>query len=145
MSSNNGNGHKPHHIKNLKKVTKAGLKAAAVISNGSPTKMAKLLNIAPSTAHQHLKKPELNNLVSDARAQALKKAGINRVRVYKKINANLDSVVPQKQTHAIDRSLELLGDLNKDNNNKPTVPILVIVRPGGKPIDIEVTNANTST
>lgn len=87
----NGNGHKPHHIKNLDKVTKTGLKAAAVLSNGSPTKMAKILGIAPSTAYQHLKKSELNDITSSARAEALKKAKLSLVKAYKRVGEALDA------------------------------------------------------
>lgn len=104
-----GNGHKPHHIKNLKKVTKAGLKAAAVISNGSPTKMAKLLGIAPSTAHQHLKKPELNNLVSSEREKALKSSGLKLTKAYKRVDEALDAKAQSwgVETKAADHDIRL--------------------------------------
>lgn len=97
----NGNGHKPHHIKNLDKVSKTSLKAAAVLSNGSPTKMAKILNIDPSTAHYHLKKSELNNIVSTARAEAIKKANLSLVKAYKRVDEALDATHMKKPDHDI--------------------------------------------
>lgn len=138
----NGNGYKPHHIKNLKKVTKAGLKAAAVISNGSPTKMAKLLEISPSTAYQHLKKPELNNLVSSERAAALKKVGITRLLVYGKIKKNLSSGFATKQNFAIEQSLELLGDKTeiKDGGDTSIVVNMPVVIFDGLPMQFKVGN-----
>lgn len=150
--STNGNGH-VHKLNGKHNINKNGKKStsneivqtAAIKSNGSPTKMSKLLGITKSTASHHLQKPEIKKLVLDEREKALKKAGISRVRVYKKINANLDATIPQLQTHAIDRSLELLGDINnKDKNLEGAKNIFNFFIPTKEPIqeliDAEIAN-----
>ncbi len=148
MSSNgssNGNGHKPHYINKLKKSAYKNIQKAAIQADGSPTKMGKLLGITKASAHQHLKKPEIQKIVLDEREKALKKVGITRVRVYGKINKNLDAKIPQLQTHAIDRSLELLGDINnKDKANEGAKNIFNFFIPTKEPIqeliDAEIAN-----
>lgn len=120
------------------------LKAATILTNGSPTKMAKMLGISQPTASYHLKKSELGNLVSDARKEALKKAGIERINVYKKIKRNLDAKIPQLQTHAIDRSLELLGDkdIPKGEGSTNVVVNMPVVVIDGNPLKFKVGNNN---
>lgn len=100
-TNGNGNGHKPHHTKNLYKVTKKSLAKAAVESDGSPTKMAKMLGIHVSTAHDHLKKPTLQKLILETREEAIKKSKLKLTKAYKRVDEALDAKVAGMVDHDI--------------------------------------------
>lgn len=151
-SNGNGNGHKPHHIKNLDKVSKTSLKAAAVLSNGSPTKMGKMLGIDPSTAHYHLQKKELSDITSSARAEAIKKAKLSLVKAYKRVDEALDAkqtgfgktfktpdhdirLKAAKQTHEIYHPKE--ADVAESGRAVVIMPVIVV---DGNPLKFKVGN-----
>lgn len=72
-------------------VSKKLLKTMAIKHNGSPAAVAKELNIAEPTAAKHLKKPEIKKVVLSARAKAIRKAGLTRLRAYKQMARQLDA------------------------------------------------------
>ncbi len=140
----NGNGHKPHHTKNLYKVTKKSLAQAAVESNGSPTKMAKMLGIAVPTAHKHLKKPTLQKIILETREEALKKSGLKLTKAYKCIDDALDAKIGKKadhdirlkaskQTHDIYHPKEAEGAMS--NGQVIVMPVVVV---NGNPLSFKV-------
>lgn len=65
------------------------IQTEAVKADGSPTKMAKALGIAPQTADKHLKKPEIKAVVLTAREKAMKAAGLTREEAYLALRAGL--------------------------------------------------------
>lgn len=155
----NGNGHAKSNghninIKAKKGLTKETLQAAAVKSDGSPTKMAKILGVSKPTAHQHLQKPDIKKLVLDEREKALKKAGLTRVRAYKRVKEALDANtlsfgVPTKNADhdirlkAAKLTAELHGDLKTAQSGEGGANIIVnmpVVVIEGKPLAFKVGN-----
>ncbi len=148
MSGGNG---KPHHTKNLYKVTKKSLAQAAIESDGSPTKMAKMLGIAVPTAHTHLKKPVLQKLILETREEALKKSGLKLTKAYKCIDAALEAkqtgfgktyrtadhdirLKAAKQTHEIYHPKEAEG---QEGGTKIVVNMPVVIV-NGNPLSFKV-------
>lgn len=173
-SNGNGNGHKngwgdvnSNKAKNLQKLkninikakkglTNGDVQAAAVKADASPTKMAKILHIKKSTAHQYLQKPEIKKLVLDAREKALKASGLSLTKAFKRVDEALDA----KQTffgktiQAADHDIRLkaakltaeLHHVVKDEGGGAHGPIVVmpVVVIEGKPLMFKVGNNGSS-
>jgi len=149
MSGGNGkikptNG-KPSNGKHLKKkggrpkkensLPKILIQSEAVKADGSPTKMADALGITPQSAEHHLNKPEIQELIEDARSKALKKAGITREKAYKRLAEGMDANATTTYEGEIIESknvpdykerrentkiaLMLIGDLDAQKNPPP--------------------------
>lgn len=140
--------------KALEARSKKLIKVTAVKTDGSPTAMAKTLNISPAAAQKHLNKPEIKKAVLSARELALKQAGITRLRVYKAIGAGLDATkvigydqIEKKPILVTDYKerretgklcAQLFQDLMPDNaNTLPPQPFLIFLPPPREVIDVD--------
>lgn len=113
-----------------KSLSKKLIQTEAVKADGSPTKMADALGIAPQTAHKHLQKPKIQKAIQTAREQALEKAKISREHIYKRLKEGTDATlvtvrldgVPKKtkapdykeRRENVKIALQLFDDLKKD-------------------------------
>lgn len=156
--SNSGNGHdKPQNINNNKKkgLSDSVLKKAAIKSDGSPTKMAKILDVTPQTAYHHLQKPEIKKIILTEREKALKQSRLSRVKAYRRIDQALDAtyVVFGKKTRTADHSVRLraaqqtaeaFGDdsKSKENNGSAIIIQMPVIVVQGNPIHFKVGNAD---
>lgn len=135
-------------------LSKKLIKAEAVKSDGSPTALARALNISPQSAHKHLQKPEIKKAVLSEREAALRRAGITRLRVYRTIGEGLDAtkivgydevkkepivVTDFKERRETGKlCAQLFGDLSPDNSgNLPPAPFLIFLPPPKEVIDVD--------
>lgn len=149
------NGKKPNQT------SKTLIKKAAIQADGSPTKMAEILGVTPSTAHHHLKKPSVQKAIQTAQEKALASSHITRKRVYDRLSTKLDSRLVttyegyakesdapdhKAQQKAIETALQLFGDLKKDGDlgggntivNMPSIYIdnVELIFDVGEPVDL---------
>ena len=150
MSGDNGKPKRKKHgrPKGGKGVSKKLIKTKAIEHDGSPSAMAEDLGISPATAHKHLEKPDIKKAVLSARAKAIKKAGLTRVKAYRQLADQLtakkageiitkngkvkDKMIPDYPARDSARKdfLKILGDYTDDTPTDPegkVIPFIILL------------------
>ena len=127
--------------KSGEQLSKKLILAEAVKADGAPVKMAVALGVTPQTADRHLDNPTVKKAVLDARARALKRAGITLEKTFCKIGKNLRKQAGPDMRHAIDKSLHLLGEGETAQGPQSATIIMPLIVVNGSPFRHEFLEA----
>lgn len=123
----------------------SNLVKACLENDLNQAKTAKKLGVTRQAVQDRFQKPEAQEMLQDIINKNLAQAGISRKKVYRRLNSQLDAKAHKQPDNnsrlkAIDRSLELFGDIKRNGNNDGKHGgnvIIQIIRPAAEDSDTD--------